>query len=336
MRFIFTCQEACRELTIYEFGRFDATFTFVGWLDREVGLAETKLDQPSLAWLIRSTPIIFVRHIFAIDIVTAPENYTSILIELCKTSLVYGDCVSVQVRADAKPCIQPEGQAEQITTLLEKEGFASDLKEGDKILSVFIAENYIYAGLGDPVVNLSRWRGGMPYYSKSSEYGFISRAEYKLLEVFESLDISFTGVKIALDLGAAPGGWTKALVSRGISVICVDPCRLDPSLRMDKHIKYYPMTAERYQKLNTSDTYDLIVDDMKLAPELSLAIVKRFYNKLSPGGRSVITLKLEHGFCYKEILDCITKARPFAIEGARQLFHNRSEVTLVLRKLDVV
>ena len=172
----------------------------------------------------------------------------------------------------------------------------------------------------------------MPFYSKSGEFRFVSRAEYKLLEAFESFEIPTDGIKDALDLGAAPGGWTKALAERGAFVVSVDPNRLDPSLRQEKRIKYYPMTAERYHKLDTTERFDMIVDDMKLDPDKSLAIVKRFYGRLNAGGYAIVTLKLPHGFCYKTIRGFLAGAAPFEIIGARQLFHNRSEVTLALRK----
>ncbi len=333
MRFIFTCQEACRELTLYEFKLYDPSFIFTGWLDREVGLAETALDNTALSALIRSAPIIFVRHIFAADITLQPnDEFITQLAALCSATAYYGSTVSVQVRACEKPCIAPEGLAERIAVPLGEAGFTPDLKEGEDILSVYIAENSIYAGLGNACENLSKWRGGMPFYSKSSGFGFVSRAEYKLAEALESFNINFEGIKTALDLGAAPGGWTKALLDRGAAVISVDPNRLDPSLRGDRRIKYYPMTAERYLKLCATESFNIIVDDMKLDADKSLAIVKRFYGRLVSGGYAVITLKLEHGFCYKTIRDCMSAVRPFEVVGARQLFHNRSEVTLVLQK----
>lgn len=329
MRFIFTCREAHRELTLYEFKRYDETFDFKGWLDAEVGLAETSLDRIGLPWLIRSTPVIFVRHIFFVDIECASDEMLGQAQSLCA---IADSPVSIQVRACEHPCADPEGLSEKIAEYLARSGVTCDLKNGELILSVYIGEQSVYMGMGDMTENLSRWRGGMPFYSKSSAYGFVSRAEFKLIEVFESFAIPTADIKLGLDLGAAPGGWTKALVERGANVVAVDPKELDPSLRKDRRVKHYAITAERYLSLKTNERFDIIVDDMKIAPEKTIAIVKRFYNRLREGGYAVVTLKLEHGFSYKQILDCMKAASPYEIVGARQLFHNRSEVTLVLRK----
>lgn len=335
MRFIFTCREAHRELTLYEFKRYDETFEFAGWLDAEVGLAETALSRAELPRLIRSAPVIFVRHIFAVDIECAPDEIDGQALALCTCAVAAdqsGATVSVQVRAGAEPCTGQEGLAERIAGHLTGAGIVCDLKNGKIILSVYIGKHTVYLGVGDAQENLSRWRGGMPFYSKSPGFGFVSRAEFKLLEAFESFNIPAEGIYRALDLGAAPGGWTKALAGLGASVVAVDPNRLDATLYGNPRIKHYAMTAQRYLALKTGDIFDIIVDDMKIDPEKTIAIVKRCYNCLANGGYAVVTLKLEHGFSYKRILDCIKPASPYEIVGARQLFHNRSEITLMLRK----
>lgn len=335
MRFIFTCREAHRELTLYEFKQYDETFKFAGWLDAEVGHAETALSRDELPRLIRNAPVIFVRHIFAVDIECEPDSLPGQALALCECAVAAeqsGAQVSVQVRGCANPCMEQEGLAERIADHLTGAGINCDLKNGEIILSVYIGEQTVYLGAGDAAENLSRWRGGMPFYSKSPGYGFVSRAEFKLLEAFECFNIPAEGIKNALDLGAAPGGWTKALADRGAGVVAVDPNRLDSSLYGNPSIKHYAMTAQQYLALKTGETFDIIVDDMKIDPEKTIAIVKRCCGCLADGGYAVVTLKLEHGFSYKRILDCMKSVQPYKIIGARQLFHNRSEITLVLRK----
>ncbi|HPT84790.1 MAG TPA: SAM-dependent methyltransferase [Bacillota bacterium] len=329
MQFIFTCRGAHRDLTLYEFKRYDASFNFIKWLDEEVGLAETGLSRTDLPWLIRSAPIIFVRHIFFVDLMCAPSELLDAAASLCAAA---EQPVSVQVRACPEPCEEPEGLSTRIAERLLSNGIECDLKYGYAILSIYVSNNIIYLGLGDFTENLSRYRGGMPFYSKSPELGFISRAEFKLLEAFECFAIPADGINLALDLGAAPGGWTKALLERGARVIAVDPLKLHPMLQKHNRVRHYAMTAERYLALGTDERFDMIVCDMKANPEKSIAAVKRCYEKLTPGGYAIVTLKLERGFSYKHVLGYLGSVQPYRIVGSRQLFHNRSEITVALKK----
>jgi len=60
-----------------------------------------------------------------------------------------------------------------------------------------------------------------PYVKKAHQEGLGSRAHFKL----EQLDRRFTLIKpqgLVLDLGAAPGGWSRYAASRGAKVLAVD------------------------------------------------------------------------------------------------------------------
>ena len=57
-----------------------------------------------------------------------------------------------------------------------------------------------------------------------------SRAYFKLEEALDLAGVEDLGGKRALDLGAAPGGWTECLLDRGASVVAVDPGALDDAV----------------------------------------------------------------------------------------------------------
>ncbi len=71
--------------------------------------------------------------------------------------------------------------------------------------------------------------------------GEISRAEFKLLEALEVFGVSLPSRGRALDLGAAPGGWTRLLLEASLSVVAVDPANLDP--RLNRYIPGWNMCA---------------------------------------------------------------------------------------------
>ncbi len=100
------------------------------------------------------------------------------------------------------------------------------------------------AGISLAADNLSNWAGGMRRFAR--EEGQISRAEFKLLEAIEVFGIAMPTHGVALDLGAAPGGWTRVLRRAGQYVTAIDPGDLDARLADDPGVRHRRMTAEQY------------------------------------------------------------------------------------------
>jgi 23S rRNA (cytidine2498-2'-O)-methyltransferase len=158
----------------------------------------------------------------------------------------------------------------------------------------------------------------------------ISRAEFKLLEALETFKIELPPRGRALDLGAAPGGWTRVLRQKEQYVTAVDPAWLHPSLQTDKGVRHLRLTAEDYLA-QYPDTYDVIVNDMRLDARDSARMMVEYGRYLYPHGLALITLKLPERK-YRSALDhgLNILRQGYTIAGARQLFHNRSEVTVYL------
>ncbi len=68
-----------------------------------------------------------------------------------------------------------------------------------------------------------------PYVKKAKAEGYRSRAAYKLAELDERFDL-LKGVKRAVDLGIAPGGWSQIVRERcpGASIVGIDLLPCDP------------------------------------------------------------------------------------------------------------
>jgi len=68
-----------------------------------------------------------------------------------------------------------------------------------------------------------------PYVKQAKAAGYRSRAAYKLAELDERFDL-LKGVKRAVDLGIAPGGWSQVVRERcpGASVVGIDLLPIDP------------------------------------------------------------------------------------------------------------
>jgi 23S rRNA (cytidine2498-2'-O)-methyltransferase len=134
-----------------------------------------------------------------------------------------------------------------------------------------------------------------------------------------------------LDLGAAPGGWTRVLRNFEQYVTAIDPGELDPRLSSDKGIRHKRMTAEMYLE-SEPDPFDIIVNDMRMDARDSARLMNSYARLLYPHGWALITLKLPEQK-REPILEkafYILRAM-YEIAGARQLFHNRSEITVWLK-----
>lgn len=201
-----------------------------------------------------------------------------------------------------------------------------DRKSPDVVVSVCVAPGRVLAGVSKVAENLSSWPGGAARYAGGADA--LSRAKKKLMEALDVFGLELPESGVAVDLGAAPGGWTQLLLERGWWVVAVDPAALDERLESER-LTQVRATAERYLA-GARDRVDLVVSDMRMDARDAARLMLAYERVLKPGAKVVTTLKLpERGFV--PVLDAALGilAERYAVR-ARHLFHNRSEVTAVL------
>ncbi len=285
----------------------------------------------------RQNPPIFTRHICPALTTVSLTQTASDLTNLQTAVAGLRDLIepefpfSVQTRIFADGPLRPFDVNNALADFIKTEtGAPLDVRRPFQILSVVITQDTAYLGVSLTLHNLSDWAGGVRRFAR--EKGQISRAEFKLLEALEIFGIDLPPRGTALDLGAAPGGWTRVLRQSEQYVTAVDPANLHPSLQADKQVRHKPMTAEIYL-LNDPDPFDLIVNDMRLDARDSARLMVEYAPFLYPQGQAIMTFKLpknnrtavlDHSF---NIL-----RQAYRIANARQLFHNRSEITIHLTK----
>jgi 23S rRNA (cytidine2498-2'-O)-methyltransferase len=139
----------------------------------------------------------------------------------------------------------------------------------------------------------------------------------------------------ALDMGAAPGGWTRVLRGRGLRVIAVDPAEMDARLSRDSGIVYVRKRIQAYLLPNVK--FEILANDMRMDAPESVGIMIQARDCLNPGGLAIVTLKLpekaKDGYdTLKTVQTLVSRlAGSYKVLGARQLYHNRSEVTVALQ-----
>lgn len=308
-------------------------------------LITSSVDFARLAELWVVTPPIFVRHVCPVqalvfldaprqgetpDVTRLVETVTTDILPALQPSWTF----SVQTRV-LDGGVKPYTVNQAVADALQAAGPALDVRVPMQIVSVVLAGSgtgRLTAWIGASVAdhNLSDWAGGMRRFAR--EPGQISRAEFKLLEAIEVFLVEMPPRGVALDLGASPGGWTRVLRNLGQYVTAVDPGDLDPRLATDPGVRHKRMTAEAYLA-EGPDPFDIIVNDMRMDARDSARLMVRYADVLYRHGWALMTLKLPSIDRHKVLDHSFAILREvYTIAGARQLFHNRSEVTVYLRR----
>lgn len=294
-------------------------------LSDEAILVKTSLEISAFHDLIQTQPIVFLRHLFQVH-QTFPFSETSAFPDLV---INQQQTFSIQLRSPSELRKNANRYRLKWADHLTASGYTLDVKNPQQIISVFISDDTAYVGVDTPDHLLSNWSGGAMHFSLH-DY-FVSRAEFKLREIFH-LYPHFQGNK-AIDLGAAPGGWSYVLAQNGFNVDAIDPANLDKRVKQMKQIRHYPITARTYLQEIANEPVDLIVNDMKMSAFESIAMMKDSIPTLKDEGLMVLTVKMPKEFTLYQVQECIDLLRKsFVIRFARQLFHNRHEFTLILAK----
>ncbi|MHA0855279.1 SAM-dependent methyltransferase [Paenibacillus sp. CMAA1364] len=302
----------------------------------EVFLVTVDFSWKEIATMLAQEPPIFVRHIQPVEIEIATQELRSGLNDLKEYVLtqtqLQGSNVSLQVRKSEQSLSDVSSGAlrEQILHDLQDQDTRYVVQNMDWILSVFVSQDHIYAGISLAEDNLSDWSGGAVRFQR--EEGQISRAKFKLLEAEKAFGIDFSVFRHALDIGAAPGGWTSFLLERGIHVTAVDPAKMHPSLIGHPQLKIMRKNASQVRFKDNQ--FDLLVCDMSWSPKQMVKLVKDLLYCLSPGGTAIVTIKLMHKKPMALIKEVITsfEEEHLQLQYAKQLFHNRDEITLHMIK----
>jgi len=281
------------------------------------------------------TEVPFVRHVgFGVQSIDASGEVTpeSVAREVAAKVPSEESSVSLQVWACGDAPLDPTVTRRVVEHAIRRLGIDVQNRERQRVVGVFMCSSRIVVTVTPLEKALCDWPGGRMRFKATPAQ--ISRAEFKLEEVLALCPLDLPERGSAVDFGASPGGWTRILVDKGFRVWAVDPGLLDARIRSDPRVVHRRTTAGRF----LSDTRDLprfqlAVNDMRMAPDLSCEVMAAASKILGPQGYIVVTLKMTP----RTTLDSLKRsyqilARDFNVMFVRQLFHNRNELTLVARK----
>lgn len=310
------------------------------WLTPGVALAQVDMGFKRFASECQRLKPVFLRHIAPAQREIALTGEADDLERLTEAALQLaprlekGRSFAVQARLVAEE-ERPYRTFTIHQTLAERvaqqNGLTLDVREPAQVISALIVHNTGWLGVSRVEQNRSAWAGGAQRFRQEEEQ--ISRSEFKLLEALSVFRVRLPQQGWALDLGAAPGGWTRILRQRGLRVVALDPAELDARLQDDSGIQIVRRRIQDF-RLGTQ-RFDLIVNDMRMDAQESADWMVRLAKGMKPGGRGMVTLKLPENEEPADTLRRIQEARSmletaYQVLDIRQLYHNRSEVTALV------
>ncbi|WP_239254334.1 23S rRNA (cytidine(2498)-2'-O)-methyltransferase RlmM [Candidatus Nitrotoga sp. M5] len=203
----------------------------------------------------------------------------------------------------------------------------------------FPDKNRVLIGASDPRNSATSAMGilrmKMPYEAPS-------RSVLKLAEAFEtflSKDEKFRWIRHgmrAVDLGAAPGGWTWHLVRLGMQVEAVDNGPLKGVVAEHPSVKHQRQDGFRYRPKHA---VDWLVCDMIEQPRRVAALVADWVASGSTN-RAIFNLKLPMKKRLEALNDALASIRAVLDKKgfkyrlqSKQLYHDREEVTVFLARI---
>lgn len=210
---------------------------------------------------------------------------------------------------------------------------------GPRLLLTFISGREVFLGLAEPS-NSALWPMGIPRLKFPRQAP--SRSTLKLEEAWhhfiprEQWEQRLAPEMTAVDLGAAPGGWTWQLVKRDMRVIAVDNGPMAESLMDTGMVEHLQADGFVFRPRRP---VDWMVCDIVEKPARSAALLETWIGE-GLCREAVVNLKLPMKQRYAEVRRLLERIAQGLAErgvkasiGCKQLYHDREEVTCHLRRL---
>ena len=221
---------------------------------------------------------------------------------------------------------------------LLKAGKLVDDAKKPRLLLTFKSGREVFAGIAE-ADNQAMWPMGIPRLKFPREAP--SRSTLKLEEAWhhfiprEQWDQRLAPGMTAVDLGAAPGGWTWQLVNREIRVTAVDNGPMAESLMYSGFVVHQRADGFTFRPQHP---VHWMVCDIVEKPARTAAMIETW---LGEGlcREAVVNLKLPMKQRYAEVRRLLDRIESGLVErglkvsiGCKQLYHDREEVTCHLRR----
>lgn len=324
-------------LGLYGYSKTKDNSAYVVYITHEPDGAE------SLIRLLQFRDLIFARQWFASPGLVENLPVTDRVTPLCEAVASLPKVRELVIETvDTNEGKELSGLSKKITAPFEKalRGQQSFLAKSPwRLHLIFITGTQAYVGVS-PLNNASPWPMGIARLRLPKEAP--SRATLKLEEAWhhfipaDEWDVRLASGMRAVDLGAAPGGWTWQLVQRGMYVEAVDNGPMEKSLLETGQVLHILTDGFLYEP--KKPVHWLVCDIVDKPARVTSMIIRWFTKKHCR--QAIFNLKLPMKQRYLEVKKCEERIRQ-ELEKAgltvdiqfKQLYHDREEVTGYLRVL---
>jgi 23S rRNA C2498 (ribose-2'-O)-methylase RlmM len=203
-----------------------------------------------------------------------------------------------------------------------------ELAPSDLVVQVFVATPTSgWVSIASLASDVSPYVAGAKRMRHQS--GAPSRSARKLLEALDVLGAAPEAGETAVDLGAAPGGWSFMLAGKGASVTAVDHAELDLPAddKRTKRIAHVVANGLTYAPPQPVDWLccDMVIDARAAMRTLATWIAERRMR------RFVVNVKLPTEGAWPLVAEAlaVVEASGWPVRKVRHLYHDRHEVTLM-------
>ncbi|NVJ66598.1 MAG: 23S rRNA (cytidine(2498)-2'-O)-methyltransferase RlmM [Gammaproteobacteria bacterium] len=228
-----------------------------------------------------------------------------------------------------------------LTIALEKSGaLVKGINEDSELQQhiLFLANDHCLVGYS-PAERASELKGGILRLKSPKDAP--SRSSLKLDEAIQVLMSNkqrkavFRLGHTAVDLGAAPGGWTFQLVQRGMQVTAIDNGPMDKKLMATEHVIHLKENALTWLP---EKPVHILVCDMVEKPSMVANLMAKWL-LAAKTEHAIFNLKLPMKKRFQEVSECIgsicDQLEDQEIDyfwQAKHLYHDREEITVYFRR----
>jgi 23S rRNA (cytidine2498-2'-O)-methyltransferase len=212
---------------------------------------------------------------------------------------------------------------------LEREtGATANFKSPEKTVVVQIFQDIAFIGV-TKTENLLKKAIGVFRKYPPGERPF-TRAEMKIREAIEVFNVKIHPDFEILDVGAAPGGWTKILSNLGKRVVAVDPADLHPSVASLPNVTHLKCRAEEIPR--PLGLFHMLTNDINVEPSESARIMIGLADLLRKDGIAMMTVKFVTRNRKRHVQEAIRILEEKYVDfKVKKLPHNRYETTISMR-----
>lgn len=231
------------------------------------------------------------------------------------------------------------GFNEALDHALEEAGVLGGGRRTKRLHVCLLDRDEAVLGVSSPS-NSSPWPMGIPRLRFPA--GAPSRSGSKLVEALatffheDELHGRMRAGRVAIDLGAAPGGWSQVLASRGLRVVAVDNGPIAQNVLDTQMVEHRREDAFRFRP---DRPVDWMVCDVVAAPARIAALAAQW---IARGWcrETIFNLKLPNANRWQEVVRChgviekaLADAKGDHALRMKHLYHDREEVTAHLRRM---